>query len=423
MSKKFVLFSSCGILLAVPIFVLTSCGQLSQYVPAVKMNIGTEKYYVGYGSNNVIYNADTKEQLDSKATKTKDLVKFYLTGILPFLTIADRLINLSHFSEDKSNQNLIYDKNLVFDTSDTLTNNAPNLLFKEFMYASSNTLNQGRNDQIKLYLSEIGIDGLSNGYLPYNDSGTNSKIFVEKLSTPITLKEDQKIYIYDQTNGYKLAENQNGVYFTNKGYLIGDAPTMNLQLTYRYYYPEDQNKFKDYITSIDPIKNYVNKYNAWNKEIEPSKTEFSLKVNVQITLRPKFEFSSYVIKSKDQKPTDDEIKKLVDLTEITNNGTAHYETTLDFNKDGASDKFSNWLYEAKFLPVSTLSISKETTPLLFALNENKDKNGMNDFSNSNLLNTAMGKITSTPSINTVEDYSKFINNIKEFKSFLTTVKA
>lgn len=421
MNKKIILFSSCGIFLSIPTLALTSCGQQSQFIPVVTMNINSEKYYVGYGSNNVIYDLNKKE-LDTKEPITKDLVKFYLTGILPFLTIGDRLVNLSHYSENKSSQNLIYENNLVFDKTDTWSNNSPNIFFKEFMYASSNILNQGRKNQIKLYLSEVTTEGLNNNYLPYTKTTpvVNNKIIVDKLEKPIELKPEQKIYIYDATNGYKLADNQQGVYYTNFGYLENNLPTFNLKLTYRYYYPENQDKFKPYITNVNVVKKYVNENKAWNNEVEPTTSQFDIKFNVQVTLRPKFEFSSYIIKSGDQLPSDDEVKKLVDLTETTSNNKTYYEATLDFDEKGNSSKFSNWLYEAKFLPTNNITISKDTTPLLAILDESKNNNDMNNFNNSKILNDAMASITSTPSINTLDDYSKFIKNIKQFKSFLTT---
>lgn len=420
MLKKIILLASSIAVVTVPALTLSSCGQASQFSPNVTIRINNEEYSVGYGTNNVIYGTD-KKQLDANATTTKDLVKFYVTSILPFFTINDRLINLSHFSADKNTANLIYENNLIFDQAETWTNGAPNVFFKEFMYASTNVLNQGRNEQIKLYLSEVNVEGLTNGYLPYTKTApvTNKKIHVDKLSKPIELKENQKIYVYDATNGYKLADNQNGVYYSNSGYFLQDLPTFTLNLKYRYYYPESQDRFREYIKNVDTIKNYVNKYNAWNKEVEPTSIEFNVKTNLQVILRPKFEFSPYIIKTGDNLPTEEEAKKLVELVEVTNNTDSYYETTLDFNEKGESAKFSNWIYEVKFLPTSNVNVSNQTTPLLFKLKGSENNNGANDFSNSNILNTAMGTISTTPSINTSEDYNKFIDRIKEFKSFLS----
>ncbi|WPL38583.1 hypothetical protein [Malacoplasma iowae] len=206
---------------------------------------------------------NSKLYKDKKETKVDDNKEFSLLlslGIIPEISLFSRLITGSHIGFTSSETD-----NPLFGM---YTENGNKDLLKEFLYASANTLNQGRSGEIRLSIAEIHIKASSN-FLPNENDKLKVTDVVEDKETP---KEN--------TKKYKVSNLQ----FQN-------TSKLTFSFTMKYFYSGDSNPFK---TSVD--HNKVNSYVGSKGELwggtKATKDSFTLSSKLEVNINPIYSVKS-----------------------------------------------------------------------------------------------------------------------------------
>lgn len=437
-SKKFIIFPIVFGFTSISLF-LTSCAQVSQYEPIVELNIDdpefkikdkndstkdVAKYATTIGSGQLkVYQRSTEifnwniASINDK--KNKYFLPLSVNVVYPLINLANKLVNVSHIPSVFGDPNSLFRDNLIFEN-----NNNKNL--EEFLYASSNTLNQGRKNQIKLYLSEMNITSINGDSTKnlINDRKSDTTLNVEIKETTIKKNDKKELWIYqdngptqitnfDNNNEYKLP-------YSGKAYEENKTKKFNVSFKYNYYNPEDSSIDKKPIKDIEQINKYISSNSAWNwgnKKVE--NYEFKINLNVQVELRTEYSFFNYVEidKNKSDEEKTKEKNKLSKVTK-TMNGSPKYSVNLPKFEDEEKDKnvyvnFSN--FGVQFMPINS-----KTNSFLDDLKNNAGMNGEFKDNSSTLLSWIKeDKLPTSFYITSSSQQNELIEKIKKFKNTIS----
>lgn len=267
---KTLLFGTVSIL---PIVTLTSCASsVSQYGINVNVtsnyadtNADMKKTFGDFKFNN------TQIIVSSIQSDANDYSKIGWTNVLvPNLSFFVSLMNLSLLDFNLAN---ISKDNSLFNTTD-------DALLKEFMLASSNVLNHGRNGQIK-----FGIVGVNTsfktttvsepgGEQPSGESKTDGS------SQTVTQDENSVYAAQGQTLtvGTKTNENSNTAYYDSK-------LSFTISLTLGYWNSQKNEPDAGTINDIKQVQDYVSANKSWPESVKPTNAKFTLDFNYDMTIR------------------------------------------------------------------------------------------------------------------------------------------
>lgn len=436
MFNKFKKFSLLG-LAALPAVALTSCSTQSQFYPSIYIKgiDGFENYRIAYGTDNSIYekSGDSYTKISTSSSYMKDYLKFYLAGVVPFLSLAQSLVNVAHYPEVReSGSDDVYTNNLVFGDTSSLST------FKEFVYASANILNQGKSKQLKLGISEVNIKNTdannTTTTIDFKESlapKNNDVVNIDKVEEDkqLTVSNGKVIYYLDDTGAeQKLTKDQKFSYVstdtnnTSKssyGY-SSKVSSISMDVTFKYFDPANKNVNKEPKT-YEEVKSYVESNNAWN-DVEVTKDSFTISFNLKVNLRPKFTLKTFIEKNENETLTDDEKNQLIKISGYGNDTATTTITDWSYgtdNKDENKSLFKNWSYDTQFKSYNITPIDTDT--YLKEL-DNTTGTKLDDFSNTDKLNDYLKNISSPPKMNNADkNYKAFTDEIKKFQHFITYI--
>ena len=442
MIKKWLLLP---IVLLPPALVLTSCASVSQFNPLIKVNFKNTKIYVPNSDepnkdieqdldNNfgVIFDGSQgfnllKKEINSDNYKVvnptnEKLVFSLISSVVHSMNLSTALVNLAHVPGIKDDVNSIFKNNLIF------TNTSDETLLKEFLYASANILNQGKQNQIKLYLNQIDLNPSQNSSNPYGDvdnfnfkddpiflnfkSNESTELTVDKLSEPITIDDKkQKIAIKKENGDIDFLTGENAkVDFSNIAYLNSKKVTYNIDFIFSYFDPSKKDINRKPISDLEVIKNYVKNNNAWGNDVVPTKTSFKIRFNLSITFRPQFNFFPFlIVPSSLNELSESQKESLLYVKEDSSkkNYTVKYDKNMLPN------------FGSKFLKLNNISlvddIKKDNFLDVFLDSENNHENG-EDFSNVSKLIAEIRNLPVSIYINNSKDYDEYVKKIKYYKN-------
>lgn len=281
-NKKLSLLFVSPFFLATPLL-LASCATVSQYGVAASIRFETTNGAGTGGSSSgskegesmsgtIDPNYDTefskyhfdwtnsklfKDKTEVGKDENKEFGLLLSMGIIPEISLFSHLVTGSHigFSSSEIDNPLFgaYGSN-------------GNTHLKEFMYASSNTLNQGRSGEIRLSISNIDINADKN-FLPKSTDKLKVTDVVEK--TPPS--EGKK---------YKVSNLQ----FQNESKLT-------FSFTMKYFYSGDSNPFKTDIKK-ETVNSYIgSKGELWNGTTA-TQDSFTLSSKLQVNINPIYSVNS-----------------------------------------------------------------------------------------------------------------------------------
>lgn len=435
-SKKFIIFPIVLGATSTSLF-LTSCAQVSQYEPRVILNIDDDAFKVNVNgnANSPKYSTLIGSQLsvqvqnnegkwsNADVKKEQYFLPLSVNAIYPLITLTNKLVNVSHIPSEFSNPNSLFNNNLIFSNNNSL---------KEFLYASSNTLNQGRKNQIKLYLSEMNLTSVNGDSAKklINDRTTETTLEVEKKPNKIKKNDKKDLWVYDVTskNQKKVEDSEfvNNEYtlpYNGKAYESNSTKKFNISFKYNYFYPEDTSIYKSKITDLNVVKNYVKNNNAWNG-LEPTNVDFTINLNIQAEIRTEYSFLTYLEVDKGKNElTQAEKDKLVAVTKNGSNGSEKYEIKLPKKDNNASNSskeeyvnFSN--FGVKFLPSN--SRTNMSNSFLEDLKNNAGTNGEFKDNSSTLLSWLKeDKLPTNFYITSESQQKELVDKIGKFKNTLS----
>lgn len=217
-------------------------------------NYDTEfsKYHFDWTSSKLF-----KDKTEVGKDENKEFGLLLSMGIIPEISLFSHLVTGSHIGFSSSEMD-----NPLFGAYGSNGNTH----LKEFMYASSNTLNQGRSGEIRLSISNIDIKADKN-FLPKSTDKLKVTDVVEK--TPSS--EGKK---------YKVSNLQ----FQNESKLT-------FSFTMKYFYSGDSNPFKTDIKK-ETVNSYIgSKGELWNGTTA-TQDSFTLSSKLQVNINPIYSVKS-----------------------------------------------------------------------------------------------------------------------------------
>lgn len=222
---------------------------------ATDPNYDTEfsKYHFDWTSSKLF-----KDKTEVGKDENKEFSLLLSMGIIPEISLFSHLVTGSHIGFSSSETD-----NPLFGTYGSNGNTH----LKEFMYASSNTLNQGRSGEIRLSISKIDIKADKN-FLP--KSTDNLKV------TDVVEKSDSS------SNGKKYKVSN--VQFQNESKLT-------FSFTMKYFYSGDSNPFKTDVKK-ETVNSYIgSKGQLWNGTTA-TQDSFTLSSKLQVNINPIYSVNS-----------------------------------------------------------------------------------------------------------------------------------
>lgn len=282
-NKKLSLLFVSPFFLATPLL-LASCATVSQYGVAASINFKTTNASGTGGSSSSskegeLMSGTTDPNYDTEFSKyhfdwtnsklfkdktevgkdeNKEFGLLLSMGIIPEISLFSHLVTGSHIGFSSSETN-----NPLFGAYGSNGNNH----LKEFMYASSNTLNQGRSGEIRLSISNIDIKADKN-FLPKSTDKLKVTDVVEKP---------------DSSNNGKKYKVSN-VQFQNESKLT-------FSFTMKYFYSGDSNPFKTDVKK-ETVNSYIgSKGQLWNGTTA-TQDSFTLSSKLQVNINPIYSVNS-----------------------------------------------------------------------------------------------------------------------------------
>lgn len=199
-----------------------------------------------------------KDKTEVGKDENKEFGLLLSMGIIPEISLFSHLVTGSHigFSSSEIDNPLFgaYGSN-------------GNTHLKEFMYASSNTLNQGRSGEIRLSISNIDINADKN-FLPKSTDKLKVTDVVEKPNSSNNGKK------------YKVSN----VQFQNDSKLT-------FSFTMKYFYSGDSNPFKTDVKK-ETVNSYIgSKGQLWNGTTA-TQNSFTLSSKLQVNINPIYSVNS-----------------------------------------------------------------------------------------------------------------------------------
>lgn len=199
-----------------------------------------------------------KDKTEVGKDENKEFGLLLSMGIIPEISLFSHLVTGSHIGFSSSETN-----NPLFGAYGSNGNNH----LKEFMYASSNTLNQGRSGEIRLSISNIDIKADKN-FLPKSSDKLKVTDVVEKS---------------DSSNNGKKYKVSN-VQFQNDSKLT-------FSFTMKYFYSGDSNPFKTDVKK-ETVNSYIgSKGQLWNGTTA-TQNSFTLSSKLQVNINPIYSINS-----------------------------------------------------------------------------------------------------------------------------------
>ncbi len=199
-----------------------------------------------------------KDKTEVGKDENKEFGLLLSMGIIPEISLFSHLVTGSHIGFSSSEMD-----NPLFGAYGSNGNTH----LKEFMFASSNTLNQGRSGEIRLSISNIDIKADKN-FLPKS----NDKLKV----TDVVEKSDSS------SNGKKYKVSN--VQFQNESKLT-------FSFTMKYFYSGDSNPFKTDVKK-ETVNSYIgSKGQLWNGTTA-TQDSFTLSSKLQVNINPIYSVNS-----------------------------------------------------------------------------------------------------------------------------------
>ena len=317
-------------------------------------------------------------------------------GIIPEISLFSHLVTGSHigFSSSEIDNPLFgaYGSN-------------GNTHLKEFMYASSNTLNQGRSGEIRLSISNIDIKADKN-FLPKSTDKLKVTDVVEK---PNSSNNEKK---------YKVSNLQ----FQNESKLT-------FSFTMKYFYSGDSNPFKTDIKK-ERVNSYIgSKGELWNGTTA-TQDSFTLSSKLQVNINPIYSVKSdhEIAYDKDNGVTNGGASGATSTT-MPNNEVTYSSVKDHLTLVGASVQYtymngtSGSAMEndfAKALQESLKEKEEETKPSTKEENNDVPKVEKRKMDNGSTLTTWLNKANEFSKVTTNQDIQNYRNTLSTgFKNTIT----
>lgn len=420
-NKKLSLLFVSPFFLATPLL-LASCATVSQYGVAASISFkttngaGTSGSSSGFKEGELMSvttdpNYDTefskyhfdwtssklfKDKTEVGKDENKEFGLLLSMGIIPEISLFSHLVTGSHigFSSSEIDNPLFgaYGSN-------------GNTHLKEFMYASSNTLNQGRSGEIRLSISNIDIKADKN-FLPKSTDKLKVTDVVEK---PNSSNNEKK---------YKVSNLQ----FQNESKLT-------FSFTMKYFYSGDSNPFKTDIKK-EKVNSYIgSKGELWNGTTA-TQDSFTLSSKLQVNINPIYSVKSdhEIAYHKDNGVTNGGASGATSTT-MPNNEVTYSSVKDHLTLVGASVQYtymngtSGSAMEndfAKALQESLKEKEEETKPSTKEENNDGPKVEKRKMDNGSTLTTWLNKANEFSKVTTNQDIENYRNTLSTgFKNTIT----
>lgn len=427
MIKKRVLGVSFCLLMIPTTMLLSSCSQaVAQNPPLVKLDVANTTLngknlsnyaFLSRGNQIALYEKDSNNNfnpMDQNKDKEYSNILNLFVGktFLDGFNLTSLLVFLSHVYSQEGKPESVFQSNLIFSNTEAS-------LLKEFLFASSNILNQGKSEQIKLYINQINLTPVS------TDANTTTKIeLIPSLNTELKLnKKKEKIEVKQDQNLWIIGENNQpeivttDCFYTNVAYQEVNYK-YNMSFKFSYFDPVDTNVNKTNL-ALTRVKDYINKYNAWgNFGLSDLKHDsFTVNLNFEINIRPEFVVPTYLLLPKTIKElTEQQKNSLVKVTKDTTDQNILKVTYSEENKKKIAPNFAI-RYATKSGVASTTTRPEKPTTIVDEFIENKTNLATlnpDEYSNSNAMIQWINKIPTEVTINSSSDFVEYTNQIKQF---------
>lgn len=354
-------------------------------------DIEFSKYHFDWTSSKLF-----KDKTEVGKDENKEFGLLLSMGIIPEISLFSHLVTGSHIGFSSSEMN-----NPLFGAYGS----NGNTLLKEFMYASSNTLNQGRSGEIRLSISNIDITADKN-FLPKSSDKLKVTDVVEKPNSDNNGKK------------YKVSN----VQFQNESKLT-------FSFTMKYFYSGDSNPFKTDVKK-ETVNSYIgSKGQLWNGTTA-TQNSFTLSSKLQVNINPIYSVNSdhEITYDKDSGVTNGGASGVTSTT--TPNNEVMYSSVKDhLTLVGASVQYTYMNGTsgsgmendfAKALEESLKSKEEATKPSTKEENNDGPKVEKRKMDNGSTLTTWLNKANEFSKVTTNQDIENYRNTLSTgFKNTIT----
>ena len=337
-----------------------------------------------------------KDKTEVGKDENKEFGLLLSMGIIPEISLFSHLVTGSHIGFSSSEMN-----NPLFGAYGSNGNTH----LKEFMYASSNTLNQGRSGEIRLSISNIDINADKN-FLPKSTDKLKVTDVVEKS---------------DSSNNGKKYKVSN-VQFQNDSKLT-------FSFTMKYFYSGDSNPFKTDIKK-EKVNSYIgSKGELWNGTTA-TQNSFTLSSKLQVNINPIYSVNSdhEIAYDKDNGVTNGGTSGATSTT-MPNNEVMYSSVKDHLTLVGASVQYTYMNGTsgsgmendfAKALNESLKSEKEATKPSTKEENNDEPKVEKRKMDNGSTLTTWLNKANEFSKVTTNQDIQNYRNTLSTgFKNTIT----
>lgn len=274
-------FFKSSLFLVISVLPLTSLASCSSSLSQYGINCQTKSNYLSLATSET--NEERKQTFDLTFSNTsvaasslnKNSNKYqeiaWTTLIFPMYAFGAALINLSLLDFDISNSS----PNLA------MYNSADLDLIREFLLASSNVLNQGRDNQIK-----FGVTGIELVF-EYKKPSDNSQ---QNNTYGVYAQENEKLYVETKEN----EDSKTALFYSNY--------SLNLKFKLGYWNPTIDKPNQE-LLSAEQVSKYVSSHSSWPSNILPKHSSFTLTLNLAGSILSKYSGLTKSFETNNQQPT------------------------------------------------------------------------------------------------------------------------